>query len=91
MGKQLRMGKRSAVGAGDERHGILSQGLTTREREILLLTAKQKSVKEIAVSLAISPKTVDNLRTRMMARLNIHTLAGLVMLAVQLGLTDLPE
>jgi len=60
--------------------------LTGREREILQLVAEGKSSKDIGSLLAISPKTVEGHRGRIMAKLNIHDLAGLVRYAVRVGL-----
>jgi two-component system, NarL family, response regulator DegU len=46
--------------------------LTVAERNVLKLIAKNMSSKEIAKQLLISPKTVDNHRTNICAKLNIH-------------------
>jgi two-component system response regulator NreC len=61
---------------------LLNQ-LTERELEILILVSQGYSNKEIAETLFISPKTVDNHRTNMMAKLNIHNIAGLTRFAIQ--------
>lgn len=53
--------------------------LTPRQTEIL---AEGKSNKEIARILEISLKTVDNHRTQLMSRLDIHDVAGLVRYAI---------
>jgi DNA-binding CsgD family transcriptional regulator len=45
---------------------------------------------EIATTLGISTKTVETHRYRLMDRLNIHHVAGLVRHAVRLGLVE-PE
>ena len=46
--------------------------LTTTERILLKLIAENLSSKEIAERLSISPKTVDNHRTNICTKLNIH-------------------
>src|SRR3954470_9364055 len=46
--------------------------LTDREREILKLVAESNSTKEIAQKLGISVKTVDNHRTNLMRKLDLH-------------------
>jgi DNA-binding NarL/FixJ family response regulator len=46
--------------------------LTVSERNVLRLIAKNMSSKEIAEELSISPKTVDNHRTNICSKLNIH-------------------
>jgi DNA-binding NarL/FixJ family response regulator len=51
--------------------------LTEREREILQLVAEGNSTKDIAAKLGISMKTVDNHRTNLMRKLNMHDVASL--------------
>ncbi|MEL6858488.1 MAG: response regulator transcription factor [Pseudomonadota bacterium] len=62
--------------------------LTARERQILHLISEGFSNAEIGDRLAISAKTVDNHRTRMMAKLNVHSLAQLLAFALKEGLLD---
>jgi len=62
--------------------------LTEREREILQLVAEGHSTKEIAAKLGISAKTVDNHRTNLMRKLNIHDVASLTRHALERGLLD---
>jgi len=62
--------------------------LTPRLREILQLVAEGRSTKEIARLLGTSPKTVENQRAQLMRRLGVDDVAGLVRLAVQLGVID---
>jgi DNA-binding CsgD family transcriptional regulator len=64
--------------------------LTPRQREILQLIAEGKSTKEIASILDVSVKTVETHRARMMERLGIHDVAGLVRLAIRAGVVS-PE
>lgn len=63
--------------------------LTGREREVLQMLAEGKSVKEIALSLNVSGKTVETYRQHIMEKLNIHTIAGLTKYAIKEGLTSL--
>jgi two-component system, LuxR family, response regulator FixJ len=46
--------------------------LTDREREISLLLATGETTKHIALHLSISPKTVDNHQTRILAKMNVE-------------------
>ena len=62
--------------------------LTEREREILKLVAESHSTKEIALKLGISVKTVDNHRTNLMRKLNLHDVASLTRYALEIGLVD---
>ena len=62
--------------------------LTQRERQILHLIAEGCSNAAIAERLSISAKTVDNHRTRLMAKLGVHSVAQLVAHALKEGLLD---
>jgi DNA-binding NarL/FixJ family response regulator len=60
--------------------------LSDREREVLRLVALGHSSKEIARVLAISPRTVDTYRNRLMHKLGLHSVADVVRYAVQGGM-----
>jgi DNA-binding NarL/FixJ family response regulator len=62
--------------------------LTEREREILQLVAEGNSTKEIASKLGISAKTVDNHRTNLMRKLDIHDIASLTRHALEMGILE---
>lgn len=62
--------------------------LTARERQVLHMIARGQTNTEIAEQLSISPKTVDNHRTRLMAKLNVHSIAQLLAYALKEGLLD---
>ncbi len=57
--------------------------LTSREREVLQLLAEGKSSKEVAVVLGISLQTVDTHRSKIMHKLDLHSIAELVHYAVR--------
>jgi DNA-binding NarL/FixJ family response regulator len=59
--------------------------LSPREREVLQLVAEGKSSKEIARIIHISSKTVDTYRSRLMHKLGLSDLAGLVRFAIEHG------
>lgn len=65
-----------------------SEGLTRRQREILQLIAEGKSTKEIAQILDVSVKTVETHRMRLMDRLGIHDVPGLVRYAIRAGIVS---
>lgn len=65
------------------------ESLSQREREILQMLVEGRSGTEIARLLHVSPKTVDTYRSRMMQKLGIADLPGLVKFALQHGLTTL--
>jgi DNA-binding NarL/FixJ family response regulator len=63
--------------------------LSSREREILQLVVEGKSSTDIANLLNLSPKTIETYRSRLMAKLGIDNLPGLIRFAIQHGLTPL--
>ena len=63
--------------------------LSPREREILQLVAEGKTSQEIAKRLSISPKTVDTYRSRLMHKIGVDDVAGLVKFAIQHGVISL--
>lgn len=72
-------------------HKLLQQGslvneLTGRERQILNKLILGQSNREIAETLHLTEKTVSNHRTRLMAKLNIHSMPKLIAFAHGAGL-----
>ena len=63
--------------------------LSPREREILQLVAEGKTSQEIAQRLSISSKTVDTYRSRLMHKIGVEDVAGLVKFAIQHGVISL--
>ena len=63
--------------------------LSPREKQILQLIAEKHTSGEIAKMLFISEKTVEKHRARLMEKLSVRNLAGLVRLAVKYHLVDL--
>lgn len=57
--------------------------LTSREREILQLSAEGKTNKEIAASLNLSPYTVETHRRNLLEKLDLHSAADLILYAVR--------
>ncbi len=62
--------------------------LTAREQQIMRMLADGLSSKKIAKELFISPKTVENHRTNIMNKLDLHSITELVRYAAKLGLID---
>jgi two-component system response regulator NreC len=60
--------------------------LSTREQEVLALTAEGFSSREIGKKLFISPKTVDTYRSRIMDKLGLNHRSELVRFALKVGL-----
>ncbi len=63
--------------------------LSHREREVLQLVVEGNSSAEIADALSLSVKTIETYRARLMHKLGIGDLPGLVKFAIQHGLTPL--
>jgi two-component system, NarL family, response regulator NreC len=57
--------------------------LTAREREVIKMLAEGNSVKEIAVDLNLSVKTIEAHKFNLMRKLDIHNKAQLVQYAIQ--------
>ncbi len=70
--------------------GSQPDGLSEREREVLSLTAQGYSSQEIGDQLALSAKTVETYRTRVMRKLNLRHRSDLVRYALRVGLLQ-PE
>jgi DNA-binding NarL/FixJ family response regulator len=64
------------------------QTLSERERVVLRLLAQGRRTKEIAAELRLSPKTVETYRARLMSKLDIDNLSGLVRFAIRAGLVS---
>ena len=62
------------------------ESLSERQREILQLIAEGQTTKAIALFLNLSPKTVEYHRAKLMERLGIFDVPGLVRFALQSGL-----
>jgi DNA-binding NarL/FixJ family response regulator len=63
--------------------------LTSREQEILVMLAEGYSAKEVGEKLYISPRTVENHRSSIMRKLDLHSNHELIRYAAKLGLIDL--
>jgi two-component system response regulator NreC len=60
--------------------------LGPREREVLRFVAEGETTREIAAALNITVKSAETYRERIMAKLDIHDVAGLVRYAIRRGL-----
>ncbi|MFZ5808991.1 MAG: response regulator [Chloroflexota bacterium] len=60
--------------------------LSERERQVFAYVVDGKSSAEVAELLYLSPKTVETYRRRIMEKLGVHDLAGLIKFAAQHGL-----
>ena len=67
-----------------------AQGLTEREREVLVLIARGLTTKEIAASLAIGQRTVETHRANLMRKLGVKSVALLTQVAIREGILEMP-
>jgi DNA-binding NarL/FixJ family response regulator len=65
------------------------ESLSPREREVLHLTATGASSADIGLRLSLSRKTIDTYRSRVMAKVGVSDLAGLIRFAVAHALVPL--
>ena len=70
----------------DDHEGEPVDDLTERQREILQLIAEGRSTREMAEMLDVSVKTIETHRSRLMDRLGIRDVPGLVRFAIRAGL-----
>ena len=68
-----------------EQHGGHAAHLTPRQKQILQLISQGKNVKEIALDLNLSVKTVESHRAEIMQRLGIPNAAALIRYAARLA------
>lgn len=64
------------------------QGLSDREREVLILLARGLASKEIATELDISTRTVETHRANLMRKLGVKSVALLTQAAIREGIVD---
>jgi two-component system invasion response regulator UvrY len=65
--------------------------LSPREQQIIVMVVNGKSSTVIGAELHLSPKTVATYRSRLMAKLGVSDVPGLVRLAVRYKLVDSDE
>jgi DNA-binding NarL/FixJ family response regulator len=73
--------QRAKVGTMDKH-----ETLTTREREVLQLSAEGHTNSEIAARLGISTRTAETHRSRVMHKLGLHTQSDLIRYAIRRGI-----
>ncbi|MBY0535034.1 MAG: response regulator transcription factor [Chitinophagaceae bacterium] len=71
--------------------GIQEANLSDKEVRVLKLMCEEKTTKEIADIVDISPRTVEAIRDKLKVKTGSKSMAGLVMYAVKNGLIDEPN
>jgi DNA-binding NarL/FixJ family response regulator len=69
----------------------LHETLSDREYEVMRMTATGKSVKQIAMKLALSDKTISTYRARILNKMNMNNIAQLIHYAIQNDLINQTE
>jgi two-component system response regulator NreC len=65
--------------------------LTTREREILQMTAEGQTSQKVGDKLAISPRTVEVHRSNLMNKLGLHNQTELIKFAIKRGIISIDD
>jgi DNA-binding NarL/FixJ family response regulator len=65
--------------------------LTPRQREVARLIAEGRTMKEVAATLGVSPRTVETHKYQIMESLGLGTTAELIRYAIEHGLTTSPR
>ena len=68
-----------------------TDSLTSREKEVVGLIGDGMTNRAIAHQLGVSIKTVERHRSNLMAKLDVHSVVGLVRVGVKLGLIKLED
>ncbi len=76
----------AVIEAYQNKSEICRDPLSPRERQVLQLIAEGQTSKEIAALLHISVKTAETHRSRILEKLDIHEVAGLVRYAIRRGM-----
>lgn len=78
---------RQAITTAQQRSGAMAlmPSLTPREREVMQLVVAGKHNRDIAVMLAISPRTVEVHKARLMGKLGVDNVADLVRMSMLTG------
>lgn len=79
--------ERAAAALDGNAQRLPHEGVSRREYEVLCMIGLGKSVKQIAIELGVSPKTVSTHRARLLRKMRLKTSAELIRYVLQYGLT----
>lgn len=83
LGRRIAPGVLEADASGDP-----LERLSAREKEVLKLVVEGNTSSQVANLLGLSPKSIDTYRSRLMTKLDVDHLPGLVKFAIRRGLTS---
>jgi two-component system, NarL family, nitrate/nitrite response regulator NarL len=66
-----------------------SMNLSQREKDVLQLIAEGLKTREIANHLGVTDRTIETYRRRLMTKLNVHSVAGLIKHAIAKGIVKI--
>jgi DNA-binding NarL/FixJ family response regulator len=81
---------KSEQGRADDKFAPRQPSLSPREKMVLRMLVEEKPSKEIAGELGIAVSTVDVHRHKLMVKLGVKSLAGLIKYAVRQGMVEAP-
>ena len=85
------LANRIACYVEEDNNKALHETLSDREYEVMCMTATGNSVKQIAMKLALSDKTISTYRARILNKMNMNNIAQLIHYAIQNNLINQPE
>ncbi|HVK96209.1 MAG TPA: response regulator transcription factor [Flavisolibacter sp.] len=72
----------------DQQNDIPDVQLNEKEKTVLKLMCEEKSTREIASAVDLSPRTVEAIRDKLKTKTGSKSLAGLIMYAVKAGIVE---
>lgn len=82
---------KSAIDGSDSSQINFQSEVTEKENQIIRMLVDGMSIKQIALEMKLSPKTVDAYRRSIMEKLNLDSIVDLVKWAIREGIADLCE
>jgi DNA-binding NarL/FixJ family response regulator len=72
-----------------EDRGLKELQFTDREMSFLKLVCSEKTYKEIAAEIGVSPRTVDSYRDSLFEKIGVNSRTGLVIYAIKAGIVKI--
>ncbi len=76
------------MGVNKKKNGDQDINFSDRELEFMTLACSDKTYKEIASDMCLSPKTIDNYRDTLFKKLEVRSRIGLVLYALKHGIVN---
>jgi DNA-binding NarL/FixJ family response regulator len=85
------LAERLACNVEVDNNKALHETLSDREYEVMRMTVSGKSVKQIAMKLSLSDKTISTYRARVLNKMNMNNIAQLIQYTIQNDLLNQPD